>query len=290
MADLAEKGMPRCSLLTTKTPSSRAVLAGYVLPGDVSSLTHAFSTIFQGLRASGCGLAAANAWLFLARSTSPAAWRGLVRDRKAADQLVQARDAGPRDRRERAQAQPGVVHELATHGALTRLTPENGYRGYVPAEAEGDDIERSYGLCFGPAIEKYDAFAEAAEAERQRSAETAQVKEALRAAKGELRDRLKTLAAMDVISPLTVEAETLLASLLPSTGCRKRQGSRVARQMHRLLSIPEAAKELGVPTASLRTAAGRHGFLVKMGWAVRIVPTTLPELIKKFRGAYLYHG
>ena len=56
-----------------RTPSSRAVLAGYVLPGDVS-LAHAFSTIFQGLRASGCGLAAANAWLFLARSTSPAAW------------------------------------------------------------------------------------------------------------------------------------------------------------------------------------------------------------------------
>ncbi|MCY4139871.1 MAG: replication initiation protein RepC [Rhodobacteraceae bacterium] len=197
-------------------PSSRAVLAGYVLPGDVS-LTHAFSTIFQGLRASGCGLAAANAWLFLARSTSPAAWfesgRLPINWRKHA---TLALEIGVSERRLNQ-----VVHELATHGALTRLTPENGYRGYVPGEAEGGDLERSYGLCFGPAIRKFAAFAEAAEAERRRRVEIAQIKEELRAAKGELRDRLKTLAALDVVSPLADEAGTLLASL-PSTGCRNR--------------------------------------------------------------------
>ncbi len=199
-----------------RTPSSRAVLAGYVLPGDVS-LAHAFSTILQGLRASGCGLAAANAWLFLARSTSPAAWfetgRLPINWRKHS---TLAREIGVSERRLNQ-----VVHELAAHGALTRLTPENGYRGYVPAEAEGGALERSYGLCFGPAIRKFDAFAEAAEAERRRGSEFARVKEDLRAAKGELRDRLKTLAAMEVVSPLSDEAEMLLASL-PSTGCRNR--------------------------------------------------------------------
>ncbi len=160
-----------------QTPSSRAVLAGYVLPGDVS-LTHAFSTIFQGLRASGCGLAAANAWLFLARSTSPAAWfetcRLPINWRKHA---TLARETGVSERRLNQ-----VVHELATHGALTRLTPENGYRGYVPGEADGDNLERSYGLCFGPAIRNFAAFAKAAEAERRCRAEIAQIKEDLRAA------------------------------------------------------------------------------------------------------------
>ena len=199
-----------------QTPSSREVLAGFVLPGDVS-LTHAFSTIFQGLRVSGCGLAAANAWFFLARSTSPAAWfetgKLPINWRKHS---TLAREIGVSERRLNQ-----VVHELANHGALTRLTPENGYRGYVPGEADSDGLERSYGLCFGPAIRNFAAFTEAVDAEKRRLTETAQIKEDLRAAKGELRDRLKTLTALDVISPLIDEAEKLLASL-PSTGCRNR--------------------------------------------------------------------
>ncbi|MCY4136767.1 MAG: hypothetical protein OXF56_00690 [Rhodobacteraceae bacterium] len=206
-----------------QTPSSRAVLAGYVLPGDVS-LTHAFSTIFQGLRASGCGLAAANAWVFLARSTSPAArfeaGRLPINWRKHAT-LV--REIGVSERR----LNQVVVHGLATHGALTRLTPENGYRGYVPGEAEGGELERRYRPCFGPAIRKFASFAEAAEAEKQRRAKIARIKEDLRAAKGEIRDRLKTLAAMGVISPLVDETETLLASL-PLTGCRNRNSDDMA--------------------------------------------------------------
>lgn len=51
--------------------------------------------------------------------------------------------------------------------------------------------------------------------------------------------------------------------------------------MPRLLTVPEAAAELGVPPGSLRTAAERHGLLVKMGRAVRIDPATLPELIER---------
>ena len=259
MAGLTEKGMPRCSLHMTihdHTPSIRAVLAGYVLPGDVS-LTHAFSTIFQGLRASGCGLAAANAWLFLARSTSPAAWfetgKLPINWRKHA---TLAREIGVSERRLNQ-----VVHELATHGALTRLTPENGYRGYVPGEAEGDDLERSYGLCFGPAIRKFGAFAEAAEAEKQRRTEIAQIKEDLRAAKGELRDRLKTLAALGVISPLVDEAETLLASL-PSTGCRNRNSDGMAEHtatarelVQRLDATIEATSEGGNPPSHRKESA-----------------------------------
>ena len=53
--------------------------------------------------------------------------------------------------------------------------------------------------------------------------------------------------------------------------------------MPRLLTLDEAATELGVPRASLRSAAERHGFLVRMGRALRIDPETVPELIEKCR-------
>tara|TARA_R100001086_G_scaffold209999_1_gene125881 strand:+ start:202 stop:441 length:240 start_codon:yes stop_codon:yes gene_type:complete len=50
-----------------------------------------------------------------------------------------------------------------------------------------------------------------------------------------------------------------------------------------LLSIDEAADELGVPKASIRTAAETHGFLVRMGRAVRVERDRLGELIEKCR-------
>ena len=53
--------------------------------------------------------------------------------------------------------------------------------------------------------------------------------------------------------------------------------------MPRLLTIPEAAEQLGVPPGSLRTAAERNGLLVKIGRAVRIDPNDIQELIKKCR-------
>ena len=53
--------------------------------------------------------------------------------------------------------------------------------------------------------------------------------------------------------------------------------------MPRLLTIKEAANELGVPPGSVRTAAKRHRLLVRMGRALRIDPETLPELIKLCR-------
>ena len=53
--------------------------------------------------------------------------------------------------------------------------------------------------------------------------------------------------------------------------------------MHRLLTIEEAATTLGVPVGSLLTAARRHGFLVKMGRALRIDPNDIPELIEQCR-------
>ena len=40
--------------------------------------------------------------------------------------------------------------------------------------------------------------------------------------------------------------------------------------MPHLLTLKKAAKALGVPVASLRGAAERHGFLVRMGPALRI--------------------
>ena len=50
-----------------------------------------------------------------------------------------------------------------------------------------------------------------------------------------------------------------------------------------LITIDEAAAELGVPKGSLETAARAHGFLVCMGRARRIDPESLPELIELCR-------
>lgn len=51
----------------------------------------------------------------------------------------------------------------------------------------------------------------------------------------------------------------------------------------RLLTIEEAAAELGVKKGSLRSAAQRHGLLVRIGRSVRIDADTLGELIEKCR-------
>lgn len=53
--------------------------------------------------------------------------------------------------------------------------------------------------------------------------------------------------------------------------------------MTALCRIDEAADELGVPKASLRTAAENHGFIVRMGRAIRLERERLPELLKKCR-------
>ena len=50
-----------------------------------------------------------------------------------------------------------------------------------------------------------------------------------------------------------------------------------------LLKIEQAAKELGVPVQSLKTAAQEHGYLVKMGRALRLERDRLDELVKKCR-------
>lgn len=55
--------------------------------------------------------------------------------------------------------------------------------------------------------------------------------------------------------------------------------------MGALLTIEAAAAQIGVPKASLRSAAERHGFLIRMGRAIRIDPDQLPELLKKCQNA-----
>lgn len=50
--------------------------------------------------------------------------------------------------------------------------------------------------------------------------------------------------------------------------------------MARLLTIEQAAEELGVPSGSLKSAARQHGLLVKMGRAIRVDLNDLPRLIK----------
>lgn len=48
-----------------------------------------------------------------------------------------------------------------------------------------------------------------------------------------------------------------------------------------LATLDEAAHELGIPKASLRTAAESHGFLVRMGRAIRIDRNDFKPLVKK---------
>ena len=60
--------------------------------------------------------------------------------------------------------------------------------------------------------------------------------------------------------------------------------------MSRLLTVAEAATQLGVPRASLRSAAEQHGLLVRMGRAVRIDPDDLKGLVEKCRENPQAHG
>ena len=53
--------------------------------------------------------------------------------------------------------------------------------------------------------------------------------------------------------------------------------------MTRLWTLEKAAQELDVPLGSLRSAAERHGFLVRMGRSLRIDPDTLEEFVEQCR-------
>ncbi|WP_227512357.1 hypothetical protein [Tritonibacter mobilis] len=50
-----------------------------------------------------------------------------------------------------------------------------------------------------------------------------------------------------------------------------------------LMKIEDAALELGVPKASLKTAALEHGFLIRMGRCIRIDRNDFPKLVKACR-------
>ena len=50
--------------------------------------------------------------------------------------------------------------------------------------------------------------------------------------------------------------------------------------MKKLLKMKDAAEQLGVPEASLRAVAARHGFLIRIGNAVRIDPDDLTALVE----------
>ncbi|WP_171172601.1 helix-turn-helix domain-containing protein [Ruegeria sp. HKCCA0370] len=51
--------------------------------------------------------------------------------------------------------------------------------------------------------------------------------------------------------------------------------------MVKLLTIEQASEILNVPKASLRTAAEEHGYLVRIGRAVRIDQDQLRDLVEK---------
>lgn len=50
-----------------------------------------------------------------------------------------------------------------------------------------------------------------------------------------------------------------------------------------LCEIKDAALALGIPPASLRSAAEHHGYIVRMGRAIRLERDRLNELVKKCR-------
>lgn len=60
--------------------------------------------------------------------------------------------------------------------------------------------------------------------------------------------------------------------------------------MTRLLPIPEAAAILGLPERSLLRAAEQHGHLVRVGRALRLLESELPELIDKCRSQPKAHA
>ena len=60
--------------------------------------------------------------------------------------------------------------------------------------------------------------------------------------------------------------------------------------MQALMTIEAAAASIGVPKASLRSAAERHGFLIRIGRAIRIDPNQLPELLRKCQSAPKDHA
>lgn len=48
-----------------------------------------------------------------------------------------------------------------------------------------------------------------------------------------------------------------------------------------LVTLEAAAQELGVPRASLRTAAATHGFLIRLGGSLRLDRNKYQELIQR---------
>lgn len=51
--------------------------------------------------------------------------------------------------------------------------------------------------------------------------------------------------------------------------------------MVKLLTIEHASKLLNVPKGSLRSAAEEHGFLVRIGRAIRLDESQLGDLVEK---------
>lgn len=54
--------------------------------------------------------------------------------------------------------------------------------------------------------------------------------------------------------------------------------------MQNLCTVEDAARELGVPATGLRTEAKRHGYIIKIGRAIRLDRNQLGELLLKCQG------
>lgn len=62
----------------------------------------------------------------------------------------------------------------------------------------------------------------------------------------------------------------------------KERGNRI-EDLAPLCEIKDAARALGIPPASLRSAAENHGYIVRMGRAIRLERDRLTDLVKKCR-------
>ncbi|MDE2774270.1 MAG: replication initiation protein RepC [Gemmatimonadota bacterium] len=227
-------------MTTTATPHPSPHpddLAHYILPAGVDFWA-ALDTIVEGLVLDGCSRALAEAWRTLAAATRKDHWLSAeaapINYRR---QLANARAVGVGERRMRA-----IERALERFGGLTLLMPRNGDRGVRRCPQTGQ-VLRTFGLCFAPAIARYEELAARVEAHRQETVEREAAREALRQGRRILLQLLQRLETRGTHPDLLAAAKGLWANL-PATGCTSREKERFipsAAELHAMLRDLSAA-------------------------------------------------
>ena len=222
-------------------------LAHHILPAGVDFWA-ALDTIVEGLVLDGCSRALAEAWRTLASATRKDHWlSGEAAPVNYRRQLANARAVGVGERRMRA-----IERALEQFGGLTLLMPRNGDRGVRRCPQTGQ-VLRTFGLCFAPAIARYEELAALVEADRQETVEQEAAREALRQGRRILLQLLQRLETRGTHPELHEAAQALWADL-PATGCTSREKERFipsAAELHAMLrDLSAALAEPVIPAES----------------------------------------